>query len=72
MSNELKSILIPGPIVGATEIFFKYWPLTVDGFDLINIVGLDNEPILISNYGEGNKPIIDGNNRDSLQDSQDK
>ncbi len=24
LSNELKSILIPGPIVGATEIFFKY------------------------------------------------
>lgn len=60
--NDL-SILKTLNIEGGTKILLKNNSKFIDGFDLINIVGLDNEPILISNYGEGNKPIIEGNNR---------
>ncbi len=28
----LATILMPGPMVVAMEMLFKYWPLTVDGF----------------------------------------
>ena len=48
-------------IVPGTHIYIEKDSKFLGSLSLVNIHGTDDEPVVVTSYGEGDKPLIDGN-----------
>ena len=55
--DEISTITVePG-----THIYIEKGSKFLGGISLVNLHGSESEPIVVTSYGKGNKPVIDGN-----------